>query len=749
MASSARQPITKGTIGLFRQAHLERRCPNAVLARQKHSASSGPIVQEDSATRSDTATRSEPSRGSQRSIAVGTSATFPLLSSPSRYTQLFKDFNGSPSLFFRRTIVTNHNFNTNKVVTKLENNGYLRGQAEGIMRAIKGLLGQHTNKIRKNMLTSGDLENESYLFKAALTELRTELQILRKNDAAALAIKSEIISREIDSLNQKLREDIANLKNDIAIDMNSRKSDVREEQKALEIRIQSMSNHYMAQLGDMRTKMEAAKWEATRKGMVAIFISATFVLLTSRILMSSKDEKVPDDYIDPYVNHSNAQNNSDGMVPDTFVPLLPLKALVASQVRYLNLHEYQSKQLMAKHNVNVQRFAIAETVEQAENAARGLKAKEIVIKAQIHAGGRGKGEFSSGLKSGVHLTKDPAKVPGLVSQMLGYKLKTKQTSEDGVLVNKVMLAEALDIAKETYFAILMDRDSGGPVMVGSPDGGVDIEQVAATHPDHIFKVTGGNEQHSSAIYVNGCLALTVVDIETGPTEKQTLDMAMKLGFQGKAVADASEQMQNLYELFMDVDATQVEINPFGLTPQNQVVCFDAKISFDDNAAFKHPELQVMRDTTEENPREVEAEDCGLNYVGMEGNIGCLVNGAGLALATMDIIKLHGASPANFLDVGGGVTTTQVRQAFKILTDDKNVKTILVNIFGGIASCLTIAEGMVTALTEGPKIKVPIVVRLQGNQVQEAKEYLRKSGLPLTLRDDLDEAAIASVQLASA
>ncbi|KAF9960901.1 Succinate--CoA ligase [GDP-forming] subunit beta, mitochondrial [Mortierella alpina] len=404
-------------------------------------------------------------------------------------------------------------------------------------------------------------------------------------------------------------------------------------------------------------------------------------------------------------------------------------ALVASQVRYLNLHEYQSKQLMAKHNVNVQRFAIAETVEQAENAARGLKAQEIVIKAQIHAGGRGKGEFSSGLKSGVHLTKDPAKVPDLVSQMLGYKLKTKQTSEDGVLVSKVMLAEALDIAKETYFAILMDRDSGGPVMVGSPDGGVDIEQVAATHPDHIFK--------------------TVVDIETGPTEKQTLDMAMKLGFQGKAVADASEQMQNLYELFVDVDATQVEINPFGLTPQNQVVCFDAKISFDDNAAFKHPELQAMRDTTEENPREVEAEDCGLNYVGMDGNIGCLVNGAGLALATMDIIKLHGASPANFLDVGGGVTTKQVRQAFKILTDDKNVKTILVNIFGGIASCLTIAEGMVTALTDGPKIKVPIVVRLQGNQVQEAKEYLRKSGLPLTLRDDLDEAAIASVQLAGA
>ncbi|KAI1298313.1 Succinate--CoA ligase [GDP-forming] subunit beta, mitochondrial [Mortierella claussenii] len=412
------------------------------------------------------------------------------------------------------------------------------------------------------------------------------------------------------------------------------------------------------------------------------------------------------------------------------LPAAAARALVASQVRYLNLHEYQSKQLMAKHNINVQRFAIVESVEQAHNAALGLKANEIVIKAQIHAGGRGKGEFSSGLKSGVHLTKDPAKVPNLVAEMLGYKLKTKQTSEDGVLVSKVMIAEALDIAKETYFAILMDRDSGGPVLVGSPDGGIDIEQVADEHPDHIYKVA--------------------VDIETGPTEKQTLDMAMKLGFKGKAVAEASEQMQKLYELFMSVDAVQIEINPFGLTPDNRVVCFDAKIAFDDNASFKHPELQVLRDTTEENPREVEAEDCGLNYVGMDGNIGCLVNGAGLALATMDIIQLHGAKPANFLDVGGGVTTKQVSQAFKILTDDKNVKTILVNIFGGIASCLTIAEGMVKALTEGPKIKIPIVVRLQGNQVEEGKEFLRKAGLSnITVKDDMDDAAVASIELAGA
>ncbi|KAF9168614.1 Succinate--CoA ligase [GDP-forming] subunit beta, mitochondrial [Actinomortierella ambigua] len=405
------------------------------------------------------------------------------------------------------------------------------------------------------------------------------------------------------------------------------------------------------------------------------------------------------------------------------------RGIVASQVRFLNLHEYQSKQIMAKHDINVQRFEIADSVDQAERAARNLNAEEIVIKAQIHAGGRGKGEFSSGLKSGVHLTKDPAKVPGIVEQMLGYKLKTKQTTGDGVLVRKVMVAEALDIAKETYFAILMDRESGGPVMVGSPDGGVDIEQVAETNPDHIFQMP--------------------IDITTGPTKAQTREMAKNLGFTGKNVEEASEQMQNLYKLFLDVDAVQVEINPFGLTPQNRVVCFDAKISFDDNAAFKHPDLQAMRDTTEEDPREVAADAVGLNYVGMEGNIGCLVNGAGLALATMDIIKLYGAQPANFLDVGGGATSEQVSQAFKILTEDQNVKTILVNIFAGIASCLTVAEGIVAALKEGPKIKIPIVVRLQGNHVEEGKACLRNSGLNIVAIDDLDEAATESVKLANA
>lgn len=306
--------IALGVTGLLRQTHLEQRCPNAIIARQKHSSTSGNTIQEDSSK------RLEASRNDTSSLEAGLSRPaigFPLLSSPTRYTQLFGNPKGLSAMLFRRGIVTNHNFNTNKIVTKLEKNGFLRGQAEVVMRSIKALLGgqyvplsfafllrtgdkyihdaegmittaniclivlNSTKMIRKNILTTGDLENESYLFKAALTELRTELQILRKNDAAALAIRTEIISREIDSLNQKLREDIANLKNDIAIDMNSRKSDVREEQKALEIQIQSMSNHYMAQLGDMRTKMEAAKWEATRKGMgkccLAGMISATLL----------------------------------------------------------------------------------------------------------------------------------------------------------------------------------------------------------------------------------------------------------------------------------------------------------------------------------------------------------------------------------------------------------------------------------------------------------------------------------------
>ncbi|KAF9358082.1 hypothetical protein BGX34_009069 [Mortierella sp. NVP85] len=304
--------LSKGIRGLLQGAHLEHKCTNPILVRYRHATSAGSTVQEDSSTRLETFRSSHLQGEVDRSTSL-----HPFFATPSHHTHLSRTLDSCQSLLFRRTIVTNHHFNTNKTVSNLEKKGFQRGQAEGVMRVLKAFIRQHTSRIRKNMLTKSDLENETYLFKAALTELRTELQILRKNDAAALAIKTEIISREIDSLNQKLREDIANVKSDIAIDMNSRKSDVREEQKALEIRIQSMSNHYMAQLGAVRTQMEAAKWETIRKGMMSIFGAATFVLLATRLFM--KDEDVPEDYIDPYVNHSNAQHNNDGMVPDSFV----------------------------------------------------------------------------------------------------------------------------------------------------------------------------------------------------------------------------------------------------------------------------------------------------------------------------------------------------------------------------------------------------------------------------------------------
>ncbi|EGD81559.1 Suclg2 protein [Salpingoeca rosetta] len=398
-----------------------------------------------------------------------------------------------------------------------------------------------------------------------------------------------------------------------------------------------------------------------------------------------------------------------------------------TQVRQLNLHEYQSKGLMQKHGVTVQRFRFAETPEQAEEGARDLAAREYVLKAQVHAGGRGKGTFSSGLQGGVKLTTDPKQVKEYASQMLGYKLVTKQTPPDGVLVSKLMVAEALDIARETYFAILMDRDSNGPVMVASPEGGVDIEEVAAKTPELIFKEP--------------------IDIVKGVTEEQLDRLAINLRFEGQQFHDAKEQMRKLYELFLAVDATQVEINPFAETPDGQVVCFDAKINFDDNAAFRQQEIFAMRDTTEEDPRDVEADKHGLNYIGMDGNIACLVNGAGLAMATMDIIKLHGGEPANFLDCGGGVTEDMVTSAFKLLTGDKQVEAILVNIFGGIVNCATIANGIVSAC-KNVELQVPLVVRLEGTNVEKARQVLKESGLPIITATDLDDAAKRAVEAAA-
>uniref|UniRef100_A0A2K6EKS0 succinate--CoA ligase (GDP-forming) n=1 Tax=Propithecus coquereli TaxID=379532 RepID=A0A2K6EKS0_PROCO len=339
------------------------------------------------------------------------------------------------------------------------------------------------------------------------------------------------------------------------------------------------------------------------------------------------------------------------------------QAVQLTSRRWLNLQEYQSKKLMSDNGVRVQRFFVADTANEALEAAKRLNAKEIVLKAQILAGGRGKGVFNSGLKGGVHLTKDPNVVGQLAKQMIGYNLATKQTPKEGVKVNKVMVAEALDISRETYLAILMDRSCNGPVLVGSPQGGVDIEEVAASNPELIFK-----EQ---------------IDIFEGIKDSQAQRMAENLGFLGPLKNQAADQIKKLYNLFLKVDATQVEVNPFGETPEGQ----------------------------ENEPIENEAARYDLKYIGLDGNIACFVNGAGLAMATCDIIFLNGGKPANFLDLGGGVKEAQVYQAFKLLTADPKVEAILVNIFGGIVNCAIIANGITKACRE-LELKVPLVVRLE-------------------------------------
>uniref|UniRef100_A0A4W3HFA1 Succinate--CoA ligase [GDP-forming] subunit beta, mitochondrial n=1 Tax=Callorhinchus milii TaxID=7868 RepID=A0A4W3HFA1_CALMI len=410
----------------------------------------------------------------------------------------------------------------------------------------------------------------------------------------------------------------------------------------------------------------------------------------------------------------------------SFFPLLFTKKTQMVQVipvRWLNLQEYQSKKLMADHGVTVQRFFVADSSKDALEAAKRLKAKEIVLKAQILAGGRGKGNFTSGLKGGVHLTKNPDDVAQLAKQMLGYSLITKQTAKEGVKVNKVMVAEALDIARETYLAIMMDRTSNGPVIVGSPQGGMDIEEVAVTNPELIFK--------------------EIIDIFEGVKSDQALQMAANLGFKGPLQQQAADQIKKLYNLFLKVDATQVEINPFGETPDGQVVCFDAKINFDDNAQFRQRDVFSQDDTSESDLMETEAAKHDLKYIGMDGNIACFVNGAGLAMATCDIIDLHGGKPANFLDLGGGVQENQVYQAFKLLSADTRVEAILVNIFGGIVNCAIVANGITKACRE-LQLKVPLVVRLEGTNVHEAKRILSESGLPITSAIDLEDAAKKAV-----
>lgn len=396
--------------------------------------------------------------------------------------------------------------------------------------------------------------------------------------------------------------------------------------------------------------------------------------------------------------------------------------------RCLNLQEFQSKGLMDNYGVTIQPFLMAtsgaEATEKAQEMLTSGGADEIVLKAQILAGGRGKGTFSSGLKGGVKLSKDPGAIGALAEQMIGYNLVTKQTTAAGSPVSNVMVAKALNIVKETYLAVVLDRSFGGPVIVASPDGGVDIEEVAEKTPERVFKIP--------------------VDINSGVSDAIALDIALKLEFEGAAVEQAAKEIKKLYELFIGVDATQVEVNPFGLTDQNEVVCFDAKINFDDNAKFRQKDIFAMEDTSENDAREIEASEHDLNYIAMEGNIGCLVNGAGLAMATMDIIQLHGGKPANFLDVGGGVQESQVETAFRIIAQDPTVEAILVNIFGGIVDCTVIANGIIKACRK-TDVVLPLVVRLKGTNMEEARSMLDNSGLDIKAFDQFNDAAEAVVK----
>ncbi|CAC5419435.1 LSC2 [Mytilus coruscus] len=390
------------------------------------------------------------------------------------------------------------------------------------------------------------------------------------------------------------------------------------------------------------------------------------------------------------------------------------KASILGTVRCLHLQEYQSKKLMQDNGISVQKFVVVSNFEEAEHATDHLDVKEYVIKAQILAGGRGKGVFSNGFQGGVHLTTEKKKVPYIVENMLGSKLKTKQTVGDGVLVQKVMVAEALDIGR----SILCHID--GSYLHGT--------KTSATDPDSIVKEP--------------------VDILTGIKDEQALSMAKRLGFEGVHLQEAADQIKGLYNLFIKVDASQVEINPFGETPDGRVVCFDAKVNFDDNAAYRQKEIFAMDDMSETDPREVEATRLKLNYIGLEGSIGCLVNGAGLAMATMDIIKLHGGEPANFLDVGGGVSEQQVHDAFHLLTGDAHVKTILVNVFGGIVDCATVAKGIVDACKK-INLQLPLVVRLEGRNVEAARKIMKESDLDIQVADGFDHAAQLAVQNAKA
>jgi succinyl-CoA synthetase beta subunit len=385
----------------------------------------------------------------------------------------------------------------------------------------------------------------------------------------------------------------------------------------------------------------------------------------------------------------------------------------------MNIHEYQARELFKKFGVATSRGEAATTPDEALKVAESLGETQIVVKAQIHAGGRGKGVFKNGFKGGVHLCKTPIEARDVASKMLGQTLVTHQTGEEGRVVNKLFIAEAVDISRELYFAILFDRATSGPMIIASTEGGVDIESVAHETPEKILRMS--------------------VDPLMGIQAYQTRRIAAALGLRGPLMTQASKLFTALYRTFIESDCSQVEINPLVVTPDGRLLALDAKFNFDDNALYRQPAVVAMRDKDEEDPREVAASEYNLNYIGLDGNIACLVNGAGLAMATMDIIQHAGGKPANFLDVGGGATKEQVIAAFKIILSDKAVRGVLVNIFGGIMDCDVIARGIVEAVKE-VGLHLPLVVRLEGNNVEAGKKTLSGSGVAIIGAASLAEAA---------
>ncbi len=385
----------------------------------------------------------------------------------------------------------------------------------------------------------------------------------------------------------------------------------------------------------------------------------------------------------------------------------------------MKIHEYQAKAILARHGVPVPRGEVAFNATEAGEIARRLGGNIVVVKAQIHAGGRGKG-------GGVKLAKSPDEAEAIARQMIGMTLVTHQTGPEGRVVGRVLIEEGLQMDRELYLSIVLDRQSGKPVIMASAAGGMDIEEVAAATPEKIHRV--------------------YIDPGAGFVPFQARQLGFAMGLTGPQVNKLVKLVGALYDAFVATDASMVEINPLVVTAHGDLLALDAKVNFDDNALYRHQDLRDLRDLGEEDHLEIEASKFSLNYIHLDGNIGCMVNGAGLAMATMDIIKLAGGEPANFLDVGGGANAEQIRNAFKILMSDKNVKAVLINIFGGILRCDVLAQGVIAAVKE-LGVPVPIVIRMEGTNVEEGKRLLRESGMNFATADSMGEAATKVVQLA--